>query len=89
MKNPEFNTLNAEDLVARLKQHPIILARMESLLNLIDNADGDVVTADAAEFRTIDELRQMGSEVLHGWANTNSEKATIAAMDNIKVKKNA
>jgi len=88
MKSPELKTMNAEDLVARLKQHPTILARMESLLNLIDNADGDVVTADAAEFRTIDELRQMGSEVLHGWANTNAEKAAVAAMTDDNVKKN-
>jgi hypothetical protein len=89
MNNPEINHQNKNDLLARLNSHPVIMARIESLLNLVENTDGDIILADDAEMRVIDELRKMGSELLHGWAKNSSDKIhSVAAADcNLKKKK--
>ena len=41
---------------------------------MIENAGGDVEKAAEAERRIIEELRQMGNEVLHGWARRQQQK---------------
>lgn len=57
----------AEEIALRLERHPIIKARITRLLDLVENAGGDLRRADDAERRAIDELRAMGQELLHGW----------------------
>jgi len=57
----------AEDVALRLERHPIIKARITKLLDMVENAGGDLRRADDAERRAIDELRAMGQELLHGW----------------------
>jgi hypothetical protein len=44
------------------------------MLAIIENAGGDVEKAAEAERRIIEELRQMGSEVLHSWARRQQQK---------------
>jgi hypothetical protein len=44
------------------------------MLDLIENAAGDVEKAAEAERRVTEELRQMGNEVLHGWARRQEQK---------------
>jgi hypothetical protein len=63
----EMHGARAESVAQRLERHPIVKARITKLLDLIENADGDVRRADDAERRAIDELRAMGQELLHGW----------------------
>jgi hypothetical protein len=55
------------DVARRLERHPSIKARIMKLLDVIENAGGDLSRADDAERRAIDELRAMGQEVLHDW----------------------
>ena len=45
---------------------------------MIENAGGDVEKAAEAERRIIEELRQMGNEVLHGWARRQQQKKEAA-----------
>ncbi len=45
-----------------------LLDRIESLVGLVEDAGDDVEKADEAEQRLIEELRKMGNEALHGWA---------------------
>ncbi len=60
----------------RLSRHPHLKSRFEDLLDIVENASGDLEKADAAERRVIEELRQMGAEVLRGWAeNQESRKS--------------
>ena len=54
--------------------HPEVRARFERMLDLIENAAGDVEKAAEAERRVTEELRQMGNEVLHGWARRQEQK---------------
>lgn len=58
--------LPEQDLIflQRLNGHPVLRARFESLLGVVEDAGGDLEKADAAERRGIEEVRQMGNEVL-------------------------
>src|SRR6516225_6626829 len=61
-------------LEERLREYPELKAKMERLLGIIENAGGDIEKAAEAERRIIEELRQMGNEVLHGWARRQQHK---------------
>ena len=58
----------------RLKEYPELKGKIEAMLAIIENAGGDVEKAAEAERRIIEELRQMGNEVLHGWARRQQQK---------------
>jgi hypothetical protein len=66
--------INKPSLEERLKPYPELQAKMENMLAIIENAGGDVEKAAEAERRIIEELRQMGNEVLHGWARRQQQK---------------
>jgi len=66
---------NEQDFINRLKRHPKLLDRMEALLNVVENVVGDCTKADDAEDYVIDELRQMGNDALHCWADMAVDKA--------------
>jgi len=57
-----------QSLEERLNELPELRAKVERMLDLIDNAGGDVEKAAEAERRVTEELRQMGNDLLHGWA---------------------
>src|SRR5712691_12772197 len=61
-------------LEERLKEYPELKAKIETMLGIIENAGGDIEKAAEAERRIIEEMRQMGNEVLHGWARRQQEK---------------
>jgi uncharacterized membrane-anchored protein len=58
----------------RLREYPELRERLEVLLGVVENADGDVVKADEAEQRVVEELRQMGQAALQGWARRKHER---------------
>ena len=58
----------------RVKQYPELMAKIETMFGVIENAGGDIEKAAEAERRIIEELRQVGNEVLHGWARRQQEK---------------
>jgi hypothetical protein len=62
------------NLEERLQEYPELKAKVEALLGIIENAGGDVEKAAEAERRIIEELRQMGNEVLHSWARQQQQK---------------
>jgi hypothetical protein len=64
-----------ESLQDRLERHPILKARFEGLLNLVDGIN-DVRLADDAERQVVDALRAMGNELLTDWGKT---QASLAA----------
>jgi hypothetical protein len=57
-----------QSLEERLRQHPHLHARISQLLDVVENAAGDVEKADEAERRVIAQLRRLGQEALQGWA---------------------
>jgi len=66
--------INRPSLEERLKAYPELKTKIESMLAIIENAGGDVEKAAEAERRIIEELRQMGNEVLHSWARRQQQK---------------
>jgi hypothetical protein len=66
--------INQPSLEERLKEYPELKTKIETMLAIIENAGGDVEKAAAAERRIIEELRQMGNEVLHSWARRQQQK---------------
>jgi hypothetical protein len=79
-------------LEERLKEYPEPKAKIEAMLGIMENAGGDVEKAAEAERRIIEELRNMGNEVLHSWAafsnrkrkrNTTADRALIARKRNL------
>ena len=66
-----------ESVADRLERHPTLKARMERMLDVVENASGDVRRADEAERRAIEELRQMGLEVMQSWGQKTSNEAAL------------
>ena len=64
----------SRSLEERLRAHPELSAKMESLLAVVENASGDVEKAAEAERRVTEELRQVGNEALHGWARGQAQR---------------
>lgn len=64
-----------ETVAERLERHPALKARMERMLDVVENASGDVLRADDAERRAIEEVRQMGLEVMRDWGQKTSNEA--------------
>lgn len=62
----------------RLKEHPALQARFEDLLAVVENTDGDSLTADAAEQRVVEELRQLGQSALQAWAQRKQQRVDAA-----------
>ncbi len=62
-----------EALVAFLRGHSDIRNRVASIALAMENADGDLDEADAAEERLVEEMRHLGREALQGWAEKRVE----------------
>jgi hypothetical protein len=56
-------------LEERLAHRPELSARLHDLLDTLDQSVADGSDAHAAEERVIEELRQLGQEVLGRWAH--------------------
>src|SRR5436190_5910461 len=70
----ERSSRRETSLEERLKEYPELKAKIEAMLSIIENAGGDVEKAAEAERRIIEEMRQMGNEVLHGWARRQQQR---------------
>ena len=64
----------SRSLEDRLRDHPEVRVKIESLLAVVENAAGDVEKAAEAERRVTEELRQLGNEALHGWARRQAQR---------------
>lgn len=62
--------------VTRLVKHPQLKARFEAILDMVENTKGDLIRADEVEQRAIEQVRQLGKEVLQNWAK---QRVTISA----------
>lgn len=55
-------------LIEQLRLHPLIRARVQSILEITRNAEGPLKTADEVEGLLIEEMRQLGNATLCEWA---------------------
>ncbi len=69
-KNTQPATLSAQELqlIERLREHPDLMERFQSILELSANADGPVKSADEVEGLLIEEMRRLGNTTMGSWA---------------------
>ena len=63
-------------LEERLNKHPQLKTRVEALLNVVENAENNIENVNVAEQRVIEEVRQIGQEVLEYWAIQQADQIT-------------
>lgn len=64
----------SESLETRLNRHPQLKKRLSSIIDIADNPEPGM-SADEAERRAIEQLRQLGQEVLQQWGQTQADGA--------------
>ena len=65
--------LSDEAFLAFFQSHPGLRDRLTSIMGAMENKDGDLGEADAAEERLVEEMRLLGREALQGWADQRVE----------------
>lgn len=63
-----------ERLIKRLQAQPMLRARIEALLDVAENAAGNLQKADDVEERLLEGVRKLGNELLHAWADGQQNK---------------
>ena len=66
--------IQTENLVHKLNRYPELKAKIEVLLSVVENAEGDLTLADEAEQRVIEEMRQIGQTALQSWATRQEQQ---------------
>jgi len=67
------------EILARIKAHPGLKERIEAILDIAENKSGELITADQAEEKAIEEVRKLGKELLKEWAVQQHGKAIETA----------
>jgi hypothetical protein len=63
-------------LLEQLRQHPQMMERVQSILDLAYNEAGPLKTADEVEALLIQEVRRLGNTTLHQWAIQAEERVS-------------
>lgn len=71
---PIETQVERRNLSERLEQHPELKERFEMILDIVENTSGDLEKADEAERRAIEAVRQLGDEIVQGWAQRQHQK---------------
>ena len=61
-------TANEAQLIERLRKHPELLERFQTILEITANADGPIKRADQIEALLIEEMRRLGRASMESWA---------------------
>jgi hypothetical protein len=64
--------LSDEEFLAFLEKHPDLRDRFASIVSAVENSEGNLKEADAAEERIVEEMRLLGREAMQGWAGGGS-----------------
>jgi hypothetical protein len=69
-KNTQPAKLSAQELelIERLREHPDLMERFQSILEISANAEGPVKRADEVEGLLIEEMRRLGNATMGSWA---------------------
>jgi transposase len=69
-------TLSETQLLERMRQHPEMMERVQSILDLAYNAAGPLKTADEVEELLIQEIRRLGNTTMEQWAMQAEERVS-------------
>lgn len=81
--NTELPKTNPKEqsLDQRLANNPRLRQRFLAIADMVDQAVAEGCTADQAEARTIEQIRQLGQEVLTEWAEKAAPQASQKARE--------
>ena len=68
-----------ERLLSRLRERPPLRARIERLLEIVEDPGDELRRAEEAERRVIEEVRRLGRELVEGWARGSEAGAGVGA----------
>jgi hypothetical protein len=63
-------------LLDRLRQHPEMMERVQSILELAYNTEGPLKSADQVEELLIQEMRRLGNTSMHQWATQAEQRVS-------------
>ena len=71
-KSTQPTKLSAQELqlIERLREHPELMERFQSILEISANAQGAVKSADEVEGLLIEEMRRLGNTTMGDWATS-------------------
>lgn len=72
--------MTRKSIEERLKEHPELMERLHALADVVENVGDDWEKADQVERHVIEEVRQLGHEVLQGWAQRQQRKKSSEAL---------
>jgi hypothetical protein len=80
-KNTPPTTLSVQELelIEGLREHPDLMERFRSILEISANAEGPLKSADEVEGLLIEEMRRLGSATMGSWASS-AEKRLAARL---------
>lgn len=72
------NDLNAAErhLIVQLRKNPGMMERVQTILQIADNEEGPLKTADEVEGLLIEEMRLLGNTTLTHWATQAQERVS-------------
>jgi len=62
------------ELIERLRRHPEIMERVQSILEIAQTSDGPLKTADQVEDLLVEEMRRLGNATMREWATGAEER---------------
>jgi hypothetical protein len=68
--------MDSKELAEKLNQYPDLKLRVEELLKVVENDNGEILSGNVAEQRIIDSLRGLGKEMLQNWGETTSNRVS-------------
>ena len=63
-------------LIEQLRERPQMMARVQSILEIANNAEGPLKTADEVEGLLVEEMRRLGHVTLNQWAIQAEERVS-------------
>jgi len=69
-------TPKERQLVEQLRKSPGLMERVQSIVDLAENAEGPLKTADEIEEALVEEIRRLGNETMHHWATKAQERVS-------------
>ena len=79
LSNTPPATPKVRSLEQRLARRPHVLARFRRIADMMDQAIAEGCTADEAETRAIEQLQQLGGELLGDWAQEKQDHSLAQA----------
>jgi hypothetical protein len=70
MKKHSQLSAQEQQLIERLREHPELMERFQSILEIGANVDGPIKTADQVEELLIEEMRRLGHTTMKSWAGS-------------------